>query len=168
MVHVNTGNGKGKTTAAFGTAIRMLGHGGKVCLIQFMKKNYEYGEINFFSGTDNIDVFQFGSDKLIEPGNSSEYDKNEARKAMAQVLEALQGGDYDLVIADEINVAVAWGLLSLEEQRQVFEIENKPELIMTGRNAHPDIIEQADLVTEMKEVKHYYQAGIMARKGIEF
>ncbi len=168
MVHVYTGNGKGKTTASFGVAIRMLGHGKKVCLIQFMKKNYEYGEINFFSKIDNIDVFQYGSDKLVEPGKPSRHDIQEAHDAMAKVMDVISGDRYDLVIADEINVAVAWGLLSLEEQKKVFQINDKPELIMTGRAAHPDIIEQADLVTEMKELKHYYQAGIIARKGIEF
>lgn len=168
MIHIYTGNGKGKTTASFGVAVRMLGHGKKVCLIQFMKKNYEYGEIHFFSKQDNIDLFQFGSDKLIEPGKPAEHDIKEASDAYKKVLEVLESNLYDLVIIDEINVAVAWGLLDVEKQKEIFGIETKSEIIMTGRYAHQEVIDKADLVTEMKEIKHYYRQNISARKGVEF
>jgi cob(I)alamin adenosyltransferase len=168
MIHIYTGDGKGKTTASFGIAIRMLGHGKKVCLIQFMKKNYEYGEILFFSKIENIDIYQFGSDKLIEPNNPTQADIEEAHGALQQVFLALQDEKYDIIIVDEINVAVAWGLIDLEDQKRIFAIKTKAEVIMTGRYAHPEVIAMADLVTEMKEIKHYFQKNIQARKGIEY
>ena len=168
MIQIYTGNGKGKTTASLGVTIRMLGYGKRVCLIQFMKKNDKYGEIQFLKDQENIDIFQFGTDKLIEPGNPSAIDLDQAQEALAKAREVLKNGKYSLVVLDEINVAVAWGLIDLGDQLKLFDIKTKAEVIMTGRNAHPQIMERADLVTEMKEIKHYYQKGEKARKGIEF
>jgi|SRR5690554_4110505 cob(I)alamin adenosyltransferase len=168
MIQVYTGDGKGKTTAALGLIIRMLGYGKKVCLLQFMKKNVEYGEIRFLSECEGIDIFQYGTDKLIEPGKPKEIDLEEASKAIDHTREIIASNKYDLIVLDEINVAVAWGLLKLEEQLELFEIESRSEIIMTGRGAYPELVERADLVSEMKEIKHYYQKGIIARKGIEY
>jgi cob(I)alamin adenosyltransferase len=168
MIQIYTGNGKGKTTAALGVALRMLGYGKKVCLIQFMKKNVKYGEILFLKESDKVDIYQFGTDKLIEPGNPSVVDLTEAQAAIAKASEVIRKDRHDLIILDEINVAQAWGLIDLSEQLQLFEIKTSAEIIMTGRSAHPQVMEKAALVTEMKEIKHYYQNGIKARKGIEF
>lgn len=168
MIHIYTGDGKGKSTAAFGVAIRMLGHKKKVALIQFMKKNPDYGEIRFFEKMDGIEVFQFGTNKLIEPGQPSVEDVVEAREALSIVFRLLNENRHNLIIIDEINVAVAWGLIELSEQKKIFSVATKADIIMTGRSAHPDIIEMADLVTEMKEIKHYYKKNIKAKKGIEF
>ena len=168
MVHVYTGNGKGKTTAALGVALRMLGHKKRVCIIQFMKNNPEYGEIRFFDEIEGIDIFQFGTKKHVKPEQPSAEDAVEAQSAFSLANEVLEANRYHLVIVDEINIAVAWGLIDLADQKRLMEITTKSELIMTGRSAHPDIIEMADLVTEMKEIKHYYQKNVKARKGIEF
>ncbi len=168
MIQVYTGNGKGKTTASLGLIIRALGRGHKVCLIQFMKKNFEYGEIQFLSKQKNLDIFQFGTDQLIDPNNPSKIDFSEAEKGYEKAMECIKSAKYDLIVIDEINVAVSWKLLPKEKQLKIFELDTKSEIVMTGRYALPEVIEKADLVTEMKEIKHYYNIGINARKGIEF
>ncbi len=168
MIQIYTGNGKGKTTASLGLIIRALGRNHKVCLIQFMKKNFEYGEIQFLSKQENLDIFQFGTDKLIDPNNPSEIDFSEAEKGYKKVLECIDSNKYDLIVIDEINVAVSWKLLPKEKQLEIFRLDTKSEIVMTGRYALPEVIEKADLVTEMKEIKHYFNIGINARKGIEF
>ncbi len=168
MIQIYTGNGKGKTTAALGLIIRALGHRKKVCLIQFMKKNFEYGEIKFLSDQDDLDIFKFGTAQLINPEKPDQIDFDEAEKAYQKCKEVIASGKYDLIVIDEINVAVSWKLLPLEKQLQLLEIPIEAEIVMTGRYADEKIIKKADLVTEMKEVKHYYQKGVEARKGIEF
>ena len=168
MIQIYTGNGKGKTTASLGLIIRALGRNHKVCLIQFMKKNYEYGEIQFLSKQDNLDIFQFGTDKLIDQNNPSEIDFQEAEKGFKKAIESISSNKYDLIVIDEINVAVSWKLLPKEKQLEIFKLDTKSEIVMTGRYALPEVMEKADLVTEMKEIKHYYNIGVNARKGIEF
>lgn len=168
MIHVYTGNGKGKTTAALGLIIRALGNGLKVCLIQFMKKNCTYGEIIFLKDMENIDIFQYGTDRLIDPEKPEEIDFREAESARAQAEQVLSSGQYDLVVLDEINVAVKWNLLSLKQQLDLTEISGSSELVMTGRYAASEIVVRADLVTEMLEIKHYFTQNITARKGIEY
>jgi cob(I)alamin adenosyltransferase len=167
MKHIYTGNGKGKTTAAIGLIIRALGWQKKVCLIQFMKKNFEYGEIKFLSQNENLDIFQFGTDRLIDPNKPAQIDFVEAEKAYQKCCEAIASRKYDLIVIDEINVAVKWKLLPLEKQLDLLELSTEAELVMTGRYADDTVIKKADLVTEMKEVKHYFQTGLQARKGIE-
>lgn len=167
MIQVYTGNGKGKTTCALGLICRALGRGRKVALIQFMKK-WEYGEILFFSKQKNIDIYQYGTPDFVDPENPSRIDYEEAAKAYEKTLSCLTSGDYDLVIADEINVAVKWNLLTLENQLKLFDFKDTTEIVMTGRYAMPQIIDKADLVTEMKEIKHYFNDGYTARKGIEY
>ena len=168
MIHIYTGNGKGKTTASLGLIIRALGNEKKVCLIQFMKKNYVYGEIKFLEKQQNIDIFQFGTDQLIDPNNPDKIDFVEAEAGYEKAKEILKSDKYDLVVIDEINVAVEWKLIPLEKQLELLNIKTDAEVVMTGRYAKKEIIEMADLVTEMKEIKHYFSKGIQARKGVEF
>lgn len=168
MIQVYTGEGKGKTTAALGLILRTLGYGRKVALIQFMKKNYEYGEIRFLSAQKNVDIFQFGTDKLIDPNQPAQIDIEEAEKAYQKCKQVISSLKYDLIVIDEINVAVKWNLLSLEKQLELMEMETEAEIVITGRYAEKKVIEKADLVTEMREIKHYYKTGLQARKGVEY
>lgn len=168
MIQVYTGNGKGKTTAALGLIVRALGQGKKICLIQFMKKDFHYGEIKFLSSQQNLDIFQFGTDKLIDPDKPGAIDHKEASAAINKAYDVLTEERYNLVILDEINVAVKWGLIGEKEQLKIFELAGETEVIMTGRYAPDSVVEKADLVTEMKEVKHYYKKGVKARPGIEY
>ncbi len=169
MVQIYTGNGKGKTTAALGLILRALGREKKVCLIQFMKKNYTYGEILFFEKYSiPIDIYQFGTDQLVDPENPAEIDFKEAKAAIEKAFEVICSNQFDLVILDEINVAVKWNLITVEEQKKIFNLSTKSEIVMTGRYLSKEIAELADLVSEIKEVKHYFSNGINARKGIEY
>ena len=168
MIHIYTGNGKGKTTAALGLIIRALGNGKRVCLIQFMKKNFVYGEIKFLEKQKNIDIFQFGTDQLIDPNHPDEIDFKEAELGYQKAKEILNSGKYDLIVIDEINVAIKWKLLPLEKQLELLDIKTDAEVVMTGRYASPEVVKKANLVTEMLEIKHYYSEGVQARKGVEF
>jgi len=168
FVHVYTGTGKGKTTAALGLGLRALGKGLKIHMIQFMKGDIEYGEISAVRNLDGFSIEQFGRSDFVDRNNPAEIDIDLAQKGLERAKEILAGKKYDLVILDEINVALDWKLIELDDVVQL--IKNKPkkvELILTGRYAHPKIIELADLVTDMQEVKHPYQAGVLARDGIE-
>jgi len=168
MLHIYTGNGKGKTTAALGLICRSLGRGKKVCLIQFMKKNYEYGEIEFLQKQENITIIQTGTDQLVNPENPDQIDFDEAQIGYKAAKEAILSNKYDLIVIDEINVAVEWKLLEKEKQLELMEMPTQAEIIMTGRYASEEAILKANLVTEMREVKHYYNQGMEARKGVEF
>ena len=167
FVQVYTGDGKGKTTAALGLALRAAGAGLKVYIGQFIK-NAEYSEISALHRlADNITIKQFGRGCFIltEP---CQADREAAGQALAVIGEVLAAGAHDLVIADEANVAVALGLISEDDLLAL--IDRRPpqvELVLTGRGAPPLVMERADLVTEMRLVKHYYDRGILARKGIE-
>jgi len=169
LVEIYTGDGKGKTTAALGTAIRALGHGHKVYIVFFLKGDYPYGERNTLSNLPNVTFASFGTLKFIDPQNVTEEERREAALAFEAARQAVTSGEYDLVIMDEINLAVYWKLISLEEVIKL--IRDKPEkveLILTGRLAAPELIRLADLVTECHAVKHPYDAGIKARPGIEY
>ncbi|MCK4956399.1 MAG: cob(I)yrinic acid a,c-diamide adenosyltransferase [Candidatus Cloacimonetes bacterium] len=168
MIQIYTGNGKGKTTASLGLISRSLGRGNKVCLIQFMKKNYEYGEIQFLQKQNNITIIQTGTNQFVGPNNPSEKDIAEAQIGYEKAKEAIISNKYDLIVIDEINVAVSWNLLELEKQLELMDIKTDAEIVMTGRYASDEAIAKADLVTEMKEIKHYFNAGIPAREGVEF
>ena len=169
LVQVYFGRGKGKTTAAIGQGIRATGHGFKVYMIQFMKGNYKYGEIEAIKKISNFELKQFGSPDLIaEPG---EFDLEEGKKALDYAKEIIMSDKYDIVILDEVGVAISMNVISVEPVLDL--IKNKPEkveLILTGGpNMHPKIKELADLVTEMRMIKHYYASkGIKARYGIEY
>jgi cob(I)alamin adenosyltransferase len=166
-VQVYTGDGKGKTTAALGLALRSAGAGLKVFIGQFIK-SAPYSEIKALERfSDLITIKQFGRGCFIR-GNPCQADIDMACQALEAIGAALRSGEYDVVIADEANVAFGCKLIS--EQDLVALIDSRPphvELVLTGRNAPPAVIERADLVTEMKPVKHYYDKGVMARKGIE-
>lgn len=166
MLQVYTGNGKGKTTAAFGLAMRAVGAGKNVYIAQFVKGR-KYSELNSLTKIDNITIKQYGLNYFIN-GKANQADKNAARKGLNETAEILKNGDYELVIMDEANIAVYYDLFSVEELIEV--IKNRApgvEVVVTGRYAAEEIIEYADLVTEMKEIKHYYQKGVKARIGIE-
>jgi len=169
LIHVYTGNGKGKTTAAMGLIVRCVGHGGKVAMVQFMKGWPFYGEIKGLSYLPGVDLFRTGGDKCFRKGEHTEADLKEAQRGLAIAKDCVTDPKYDLVVLDEINVAVDFGLLSLSDVLNLIGIKLPTiELVLTGRHAPRELIEIADLVTEMVEVKHPYQRDIMARKGIEY
>jgi cob(I)alamin adenosyltransferase len=168
MVQVYTGDGKGKTTAALGLALRALGHGLKVCMIQFMKGDPEYGELRAAPRLDGLTIRQFGRTDFVDRDQPAEEDISLARQGLEHAAAVMDSGDHDLLILDEINVAMDFGLVPVQAVLKL--IENKPrrmELILTGRFAPRAVIEAADLVTEMREIKHYYRQGRTARDGIE-
>jgi len=167
-IQVYTGNGKGKTTAALGLSLRALGRGLKVCFFQFIKGGGPYGEQLISKRlAPDFTIIQTGRTGWVNTKDISE-DRRLAQNALQQAREAMLTGEYDLFVCDEINGAVAFGLIDVE---QVLEfMQAKPEhveLVLTGRNADERVIRAADLVTEMHELKHYYQAGVPARVGIE-
>jgi len=166
-VQVYTGDGKGKTTAAIGLAIRAVGAGMRVYLAQFVK-GMDYSELKSLKRyQDQITVKQYGRDCFIR-AEPAEEDIQAARKGLEEVRTILASGEYQLVILDEANIATYYNLFSVDELAAL--IETKPEsleLVITGRRADPRILEIADLVTEMKEIKHYYAEGVPARPGIE-
>ena len=167
QVHLYTGNGKGKTTAALGLALRALGSGKKVYMAQFVK-GMPYSELDAISGfLPEMRVVQFGRDCFIEKEPTAE-DIEAARKGLEETGRILQAGAYDVFILDEVCIALHYQLFSLEELLRVLtKRKQDAELILTGRYAPQGLIDFADLVTEMKEIKHYYQKGINARVGIE-
>lgn len=169
LVQVYTGNGKGKTTASLGLALRAIGRGLKVCMIQFIKGGGEYGEHQAARHlAPLLTIHQTGRDGWIFKDRLDPKDIRIAHDALVLARTALTGGEYDLVILDEINGAAWFGLVSVDDLLQL--IKDKPaqvELVLTGRSADDRVIAAADLVTEMREIKHYYQQGVEARLGIE-
>ena len=169
FIQIYTGNGKGKTTAAIGQAVRAAGAGLKSYIIQFMKE-YPYSELNSLKNLSGwITIEQSCKDDFVlkrETPPKEEIEK--AKQALSTASEKMLSGIFDLIILDEVCVAIHFGLLKVEDVLPV--LDSKPEnveLILTGRYCPQPLIDRADLVTEMKEVKHYYQNGILARKGIE-
>jgi len=169
LVFVYTGNGKGKTTAAIGQALRAIGHGLKVLMIQFMKGR-KYGEVVAAEKyIPNFVIYQCGLDSFVMRKNPAPIDVDMAQQGLTLAREAISSGEYHLVILDEINVAVDFGLLAVADVVEM--IKGKPpaiNLILTGRYASAEIIEHADTVSEIRELKHHYTAGIKERAGIEF
>jgi cob(I)alamin adenosyltransferase len=171
LIIVNTGPGKGKTTAAMGTALRAVGNGMRVLMLQFLKGSWHYGELDAVqSFGDNFIMKQMGRG-FVKVGGA-ETDPEDVRlveEAWAEAEKAIFSGQWDLVILDEINYAISYKML--DPHKVVETLKKKPEMvhvILTGRNAHPAIVEVADTVTEMREVKHAYQKGIEAQRGIEY
>jgi cob(I)alamin adenosyltransferase len=170
FIHCYTGNGKGKTTAALGLALRAAGHKKKVLIIQFMKGNIEYGELK---GVEMLSPYvslkQFGRESFVSKENPDEIDVKLALDGLKFASEMIKSNDFNMVILDEINVALDFNLINLKHVINI--IKNKPsdlELILTGRYAPKEIIEISDLVTEMKEIKHYFHNKILGREGIEY
>lgn len=168
LIHIYTGSGQGKTSAAFGLVLRALGAGFKVCLIQFMKAG-QYSEVKALKEFQNIKIYQFGRKSFVNLKKPAKIDIDLAEKGLEKVKEVFKSKKYDLVILDEINVAVKFKLLKLPELLKL--IKEKPkglELVLTGRFAHPKVIKLADYVTEMKEIKHPFKRGVLARRGIDY
>lgn len=167
LVQVYTGDGKGKTTAALGLAMRAAGHNLKVAIVQFMKL-WDYGEVKGLERL-GIDLFRYGTKEFVDPKYPSPVDFEQASKALSKAEELIEKGNYDLLILDEINVALDFNLIALK--RVVDLLDKKPdnlELVLTGRNCPEKLIERADLVSSIDEVKHPYRKGLKARRGIEF
>jgi cob(I)alamin adenosyltransferase len=170
LVIVNTGDGKGKTTAALGIALRAVGHGKKVLILQFMKGSLMSGELKSAKLLSPLFAIRtLGSTFIDFRRGPTEKHKKEAARALQTAQEEISCGKYDLVVLDEINNAVDYGLIQVKDILNI--IRTKPaalHLIFTGRSAHKKIIAVADTVTEMREIKHPFQKGIKARKGIEY
>jgi cob(I)alamin adenosyltransferase len=197
-IHVYTGDTKGKTTTAMGMALRAVGQNLNVAIIQFLKGGAytgEYRAIKQWLPQDKITIVQYGKpcvqdrevpskhpeclrEQTIAPDINcgtcrvcfvqDEEAQEYVNKAYVHARQAVTSGEYDLIILDEINNSVASGLLTMQDIHALLAQRENTELIFTGRNAHPELIKCADLVTEMKEVKHYFQKGIMARRGVEY
>lgn len=169
LLQIYTGNGKGKTTAALGLALRALGHNWRVAVVQFMKGDPKYGEIQALKQFPSCRILQFGRDVLVNLDNPDPQDIALAKQGLAAVQQILQENTCDLLILDEINVALALKLVTEKEVRDI--LSKRPptmEVVMTGRYAPQWLVEMADLVTEMQQVKHPFEKGIDAREGIEF
>jgi cob(I)alamin adenosyltransferase len=171
LILINTGPGKGKTTAALGTALRAVGNGMKVLMLQFLKGSWHYGELDAVeSFGPNFVLKQMGRG-FVKVGGA-ETDPEDVRlveAAWAEAREAIYSGEWDMVVLDEINYAIGYKMLDPAVVAEA--LKKKPEMvhvILTGRNAHPLLVELADTVTEMREVKHAYQKGILAQRGIEY
>ena len=171
LLIIHTGPGKGKTTAAMGTALRAVGNGMKVLMLQFLKGSWHYGELDAAKAFgDNFVLKQMGRG-FVKVGGA-ETDPEDIRlveAAWAEAHAAIDSGEWDMVILDEINYAIGYGMLDPAAVAEA--LRERPEMvhvILTGRNAHPLLVELADTVTEMREVKHAYQKGILAQRGIEY
>jgi cob(I)alamin adenosyltransferase len=177
LILINTGPGKGKTTAALGTALRAIGNGMRVLILQFLKGSWHYGELDAIAALaaspefkGNCQIKQLGRGFVkIGGAETDPEDQRLVNEAWAEAVAAIHSGEWDLIILDEILYTISYGLLSPETVAEA--LRKKPEMlhiILTGRNAHPILVELADTVTEMREVKHAYQKGILAQRGIEF
>ena len=170
-VQVYTGDGKGKTTAALGLALRALGHGRQVMVIQFMKGDDRYGEVKTVAKLADLGLTleQYGLPSFVKKGAPSEEDLRLAREGLERAREILDAGVHDLVILDELNVAVDYGLIALDDALALLD-RRKPhtELVLTGRYAPEEICNRADYVSRIEEVKHPWRQGLAAREGVEF
>lgn len=171
LILIYTGNGKGKTTAALGTAFRSIGYDWNVCIVQFIKGNWKYGEMESVKLVPNIELHQMGKGfcKIMGDDIPESEHRSAAENALEFATEKMLSGKYELLILDEVFVAISTGILS---EKKVIEFLNKKpnnmNLILTGREATKKIMKIADLVTEMKEIKHPFQKGILSKKGIDY
>ena len=172
LLIVYTGNGKGKTTAAIGMCVRAIGYNWNICLIQFVKGSWKYGELKGIKRLEpNVEMHVIGEGfvGIIDDTKDIEEHRRAAKAGVELALEKISSGKYPLVILDELNVALDLGLISDEDVQELLKARgDKQHLVITGRNAADWLIEQADLVTEMTEIKHPYQKGILAQKGIDW
>ncbi|NLB83843.1 MAG: cob(I)yrinic acid a,c-diamide adenosyltransferase [Synergistaceae bacterium] len=167
LIQIYMGDGKGKTSSALGLAVRMAGCGGKTAIIQFMK-GWEYSEVKGLSFLPGVHLLQTGRPDYVYPDTIAPEDYEEAERGLQAAWCLLSSGEYDLVILDEISVALSFGLLKIEDVLEL--MEKKPhhvELVLTGRNPPPEMVAGADLVTDMREIRHPYSRGILARRGID-
>jgi cob(I)alamin adenosyltransferase len=172
LVIVYTGKGKGKTTAALGIALRAVGYNQKVCMIQFIKGSWHYGEMTSSRRLEpdfELTAIGKGFVGIMDDKSPIEDHKKIANEALRVAQEKIQSNTYNIIILDEINYAINLGLVELEDILEL--ISNKPDrvsLVLTGNHARDELIERADLVTEMREIKHPFKSGIRAKKGIDF
>jgi len=176
LVQVYTGDGKGKTSAAMGAALRAVGQGFRVCVVQFLKGGAPSAETEALEALKGqVEVFRFGrkpgagqDSAWVDPANPLPEDRDQCLAALEHSKKAMNSGRYDLVVLDEVNLACAWGLVPEDDLlRLIRERPEKVELILTGRSAPPALVAQADLVTEMLNIKHPFERGVRARKGVE-
>lgn len=169
-VQVYTGDGKGKTTASLGLVCRAAGYGHRSCIVSFLKGDPNYGELRFIrEHMPMVDYHLAGRMSFVDPSDPDPEDVAIADEGMKRAAAAIASGDYQLVVLDEINVAAGMGLI--DELDVLALLDERPEhveVVLTGRDAPDSFLERADLVTEMRMVKHFYEAGIPARRGIEF
>jgi cob(I)alamin adenosyltransferase len=171
LIIVNTGPGKGKTTAAMGTALRAVGQGMRVLMLQFLKGSWHYGELDAVKAFGDRFVMRQMGRGFVKVGGA-ETDPEDVRmveEAWSEAERAIASGEWDLVVLDEINYAISYGML--DPAKVVLALQKRPEMvhvILTGRNAHASIIEVADTVTEMRQVKHAYEKRVLAQRGIEY
>jgi len=170
LIIVNTGNGKGKTTSAFGLALRTAGHGIKVLIIQFMKGQKNIGEIEALAKSKlPIKIKRFGRPGFVQSRACEPLDIYLADRGLKHFRDALLHSDFGMIILDEILVAIDFGLLKENALREILEIRPPHiHIVLTGRNASDPILDMADLVTDMKEIKHPYKVGVKAQIGIEY
>ncbi|KAG0512065.1 MAG: cob(I)yrinic acid a,c-diamide adenosyltransferase [Nitrosopumilaceae archaeon] len=172
LVIVYTGGGKGKTTAALGMALRAVGHNQKICIIQFIKGSWHYGELNSLKRLEpEVELVRMGKGfvGIIDDKSPREEHEKIAKEGIKVSKEKIQSKKYDIIILDEVNYAVNLGLIELNDVLDL--IKTKPSelnLVLTGNHVKSEIIEEADLVTEMREIKHPFKSGIKAKKGIDF
>lgn len=168
-VHVVTGPGKGKTTAAFGLALRAAGHGLRVCIVQFMKSGMTTGEALAVGRVPNIQVYQYGTGRFVDPKKLTRGDMQCAKDAMTRVRELLEKGTCDVLIMDEVNLASSFGLLNSEDVVAMLR-RRKPgiEIVLTGRDAPKEFVDYADYVSYVDDRKHPFKEGEQARRGIEW
>jgi cob(I)alamin adenosyltransferase len=175
LILINTGPGKGKTTAALGTAFRAAGNGMRVLVLQFLKGSWHYGELDSAEAISSVSGFTYVMRQMgrgfvkVGGAETDPEDLKMVETAWDEAAEAIRSGDWDLIVLDEINYAIGYKMLDPEKVAAM--LRGKPAMlhvILTGRNAHPVLVELADTVTEMREVKHAYQKGILAQRGIEF
>lgn len=173
-IQVYTGNGKGKTTASLGLAMRALGRCWKVLIIMFAKGGEDYGELNSFRNlspeiAENLTIVQAGLERIVYKANQTPEDLTEIHKGWELAKNAIKNDEYNLIILDEANIVIDLGFIDLNEMIEV--LKNKPEemeIVLTGRNAKQEIIDIAHLVSKIEPVKHYWDTGVAARKGIEY
>ena len=168
-VQVYTGDGKGKTTAALGLALRAVGHGHRVYMLQFMKGSPNYGELASAEKLPGFTIEQSGRDEFVDRSNPAQVDIDLAAAGLEKARAALTGGEYDMVILDEANVALDFKLIDLDDVLSLIDMRPAHvELVLTGRAAHPSVVKAADLVSEVLNIRHHYDAGVEAREGVEY
>ncbi len=169
MIQIYTGNGKGKTTAALGLGLRAIGHGLKVIVIQFMKGRINYGELSAVKDLPDFRIEQYGRPDFVNPENPDKEDIELAEKAFLRARQVITSHKYDLIILDEINVAVSFNLIPKSAVLKLLKsVPEDMEVVLTGRYMPVEFAGIADLVSEIKEVKHYFQTGTPARKGFDY
>ena len=168
VLMVITGPGKGKTTSAFGQALRAHGHGFKIAIVQFMKGRI-YGELDALKQLPGVEIWQFGRVAFVDKKNPDPKDRELARQGLDKAWEIVRGGKHDLLILDEINVVADFGLVPLEEVLELAKARPRwMDMIWTGRSAPAAMMDLADTVSEVREIKHHYRKGIESREGMEY